>query len=180
MKPPQFPKKHQQKPDTTKKECNPRTLRRLPLRSYKLQLTNSKEYNNFFKQRGRLDFWIDKSILTEWKYSGKQKRGGKVIYSDVLIEMILVLSHVYSLPLRQTEGFVSSLLSMSGSSLKVPDYTTLCRRRRELDVSHKLRKWNSKDNIVFAIDASGLKCCGEKNECRINTEKLGEESLYRN
>lgn len=132
------------------------------MRSYKLQLTNSKEYNNSLKQRGRLDFWIDKSILTKWKYTGKQKRGGKIIYSDILIEMILILSHVYNLPLRQTEGFVSSLLSRSGSSLKVPDYTTLCRRRQVLDVSDKLQKWNSRDNIVFAIDASGLKCCGEK------------------
>ncbi len=132
------------------------------MRSYKLQLTNSKEYNNSLKQRGRLDFWIDKSILKQWKYRGQRKRGGKVIYSDVLIEMILILSHVYSLPLRQTEGFVSSLLSISENSLKVPDYTTLCRRRQVLDVRSKLKKWNNRDNIVFAIDASGLKCCGEK------------------
>ena len=132
------------------------------MRSYKLQLTNSKEYNNSLKQRGRLDFWIDKSILTKWKYKGEQKRGGKIIYSDVLIEMILILSHVYSLPLRQTEGFVTSLLSINGSSLKAPDYTTLCRRRQVLDVSKKLKKWNNRDNIVFAIDGSGLKCCGEK------------------
>jgi len=76
--------------------------------------------------------------------------------------MILIISHVYSLPLRQTEGFVTSLLSINGSSLKAPDYTTLCRRRQVLDVSKKLKKWNNRDNIVFAIDGSGLKCCGEK------------------
>jgi len=29
-------------------------------------------------------------------------------------------------------------------------------------VSKKLRKWNRKENIVFAIDDSGLKCSGEK------------------
>ena len=132
------------------------------MRAYKLQLTNSKEYNNSLKQRGRLDFWIDKSILTKWRYSGKQTQGGKLIYSDALIEMILVLSYVYSLPLRQTEGFVSSLLSVSGTPLKVPDYTTICRRSKVLDVSRKLRKWNRKENIVFSIDGSGLKCCGEK------------------
>ena len=104
------------------------------MRAYKLQLTNSNTYNNSLKQRGRLDFWIDKSILTNWRYNGKQTQGGKVIYSDVLIEMILVLSHVYSLPLRQTEGFVISLLTISGNPLKVPDYTTVCRRRKSLDV----------------------------------------------
>ena len=132
------------------------------MRSYKQQITNSKEYNNSLKQRGRLDFWIDKSIFSKWIYSGKQTQGGKVIYSDVVIEMILVLSYVYSLPLRQTEGFVSSLLALNGQLLNVPDYTTLCRRRKFLDVSKKLSKWNGKENIVFSIDSSGLKCCGEK------------------
>ena len=132
------------------------------MRAYKLQLINSNTYNNSLKQRGRIDFWMDKSILTKWRYTGKQSQGGKVIYSDALIEMILVLSYVYSLPLRQTEGFVNSLLIMSGNPLKVPDYTTVCRRRKVLDVSKKLRKWNHRENIVFSIDGSGLKCCGEK------------------
>jgi len=137
------------------------------MRSYKQQITNSKEYNNSLKQRGRLDFWIDKSIFSKWIYSGKQTQGGKVIYSDVVIEMILILSYVYSLPLRQTEGFVSSLLALNRQRLSVPDYTTVCRRRKILDVSKKLRKWNGKENIVFSIDGSGLKCCGEKEWMQI-------------
>ena len=137
------------------------------MRSFKQEITNSREYNNSLKQRGRLDFWIDKSIFSKWIYSGKQTQGGKVIYSDVVIEMILVLSYVYSLPLRQTEGFVSSLLALNGQRLSVPDYTTVCRRRKILDVSKKLRKWNGKENIVFSIDGSGLKCCGEKEWMQI-------------
>jgi len=132
------------------------------MRAYKLQLTNSKEYNNSLKQRGRVDFWMDKSILIKWRYTGNQTQGGKVIYSDIVIEMILVLSYVYRLPLRQTEGFVNSLFTLNGLPLSVPDYTTVCRRRKSLDMSKKLRKWNRKENIVFSIDASGLKCCGEK------------------
>ena len=82
--------------------------------------------------------------------------------------MILVLSYVYSLPLRQTEGFVKSLFILNGSQLSVPDYTTLSRRRKSLDVSKKLKKWNGKENIVFALDSSGLKCCGEKEWMQIN------------
>ncbi len=110
---------------------------------------------------------MDKSIFSKWTYSGKQSQGGKVIYSDVVIELILVLSYVYSLPLRQTEGFVCSLLALNGEKLSVPDYTTVCRRRKNLDVSKKLRKWNGKENIVFSIDNSGLKCCGEKEWMQI-------------
>ena len=109
-----------------------------------------------------MDFWIDKAIFKNWIYKGKQTKGGKVIYSDVAIEIALILSYVYSLPLRQTEGFLSSLLQLHNYQLSVPDYTTLCRRKKTLDVSKKLKKWNRKENIVFAIDASGLKCSGEK------------------
>jgi hypothetical protein len=132
------------------------------MRAYKQQITNSSTYNNSLKQRGRLDFWIDKDIFLNWNYKGKQTKGGKLIYSDVAIEIALILSYVYSLSLRQTEGFLSSFLQLHHYQLTVPDYTTLCRRKRKLDVRNKLKKWNGKENIVFAIDGSGLKCSGEK------------------
>jgi len=61
------------------------------MRAYKQKITNSSTYNNNLKQRGRLDFWMDKSIFTNWNYKGKQTKGGKVIYSDVAIEMALIL-----------------------------------------------------------------------------------------
>ena len=109
-----------------------------------------------------MDLWIDKSIFSNWTYNGKQPKGGKVIYSYVVIELALILSYIFSLPLRQTEGFMSSLLQLHNYQLTIPDYTTLCRRKKTLDVSKKLRKWNRKENIVFAIDASGLKYYDEK------------------
>ena len=59
-----------------------------------------------------------------------------------------------------------SLLSLHNESLSRPDYTTVCRRRKNLDVSKKLKSWNRKENMVFSIDASGLKCCGEKEWMR--------------
>lgn len=103
---------------------------------------------------------MDKSIFSNWSYKGKRAKGGKIIYSDAVIEMFLILSYVYNLPLRQTEGFLSSLLHKH--KLTIPDYTTISRRKQKLDVKKKLKKWNGKENIVFAIDGSGLKCCGEK------------------
>lgn len=79
---------------------------------------------------------------------------------------MLVLSSVYHLPLRQTQGFMMSILESYHQALPIPDYTTLCRRRKGLDVSKKLNKWNRKENLVFSIDGSGLKCCGEKEWMR--------------
>jgi len=121
------------------------------MRAYKHKITNSSNYNNSLKQRGRLDFWIDKSIFTNWNYNGKHSKGGKVIYSDVAIELALILLYVYSLPLRQTEGFMSSLFQMNNLQLTIPHYTTLCRRKKTLDMSKKLRKWNrtEKSSICY-------------------------------
>ena len=103
------------------------------MRAYKQKITNSSSYNNSLKQRGRLDFWVDKNIFSQWTYKGTKNKGGKVIYSDVAIELALVLSYIYKLPLRQTEGFLSSILQLHNYQLTTPDYTTLCRRKRSLD-----------------------------------------------
>ena len=110
------------------------------MRAYKERINNSSTYNNSLKQLGRLDFWIDKSIFSNWTYNGKQTKGGKVIYSDVAIELALILSYAYSIPLRQTEGFLNSILQLHNFKLTIPDYNTLCRRKKTLDMSKKLRK----------------------------------------
>jgi hypothetical protein len=102
------------------------------MRAYKQKITNSSTYNNSLKQRGRLDFWIDKDIFSNWNYEGKQTKGGKVIYSDVAIEMALILSYVYSLPLWQTEGFLSSLLQLHNYQLSVPDYTNSVQKKKNI------------------------------------------------
>ena len=75
------------------------------MRAYKQKITNRSTYNNSLKQRGHLDFWIDKSIFTNWTYNGKHSKGVKVIYSDVAIELALILSYVYSLPFLITLSF---------------------------------------------------------------------------
>ncbi len=136
------------------------------MRSYKLQLINSSSYNKSLIQRGRIDFWFDKSIFINWYYRGTRLRGGKQVYSAAVIELILIISYVYYLPLRQAQGFMMSLLEEQNIALEVPDYTTLCRRRKTLNIKKKLTPWNRKESIVFSIDASGLKCSGEKEWMR--------------
>ena len=46
------------------------------------------------------------------------------------IRTALTLRVVFGLPLRQTEGFLDSLLSLMSCDLKAPDHTTLSRRKR--------------------------------------------------
>ena len=46
--------------------------------------------------------------------------------------MALTLRMIYRLPLRQTEGFVASLLLLMGLDLAVPNHSTLSRRQGHL------------------------------------------------
>ena len=61
-------------------------------------------------------------------------RGGQRQYSDLAIETALTLRLIFHLPLRQTEGFLTSIFRMLGLDLSAPDHTTLSRRGQHLDL----------------------------------------------
>ena len=42
---------------------------------------------------------------------------------------------LFGMPLRKTTGFVESLLRLAGLDWKVPDFSTLCRRQKSLNVA---------------------------------------------
>lgn len=58
--------------------------------------------------------------------------------SNSAIEATLVRGTVMRLPVRQTEGFVRSLMAMMNLDLAVPDHTMPARRRRTVDVRKAL------------------------------------------
>ena len=72
------------------------------------------------------------------------------------------------MPLRQTTGFVESLLRLVGLDWAVPDYSTLCRRQKTLNVSLPYRGGTGPLNLL--IDSTGIKSEGE-GEC--NARKHG-------
>ncbi len=64
------------------------------------------------------------------------------------------------LPLRQTEGFVGSLLRMLGlDHLPVPDHSTLSRRAQSLDVASKATLHRGPIHLI--VDSTGLQIVGE-------------------
>ena len=65
---------------------------------------------------------------------------------------------VFRLPLRQTEGFVRSLVDLMGCDLLVPDHTTLSRRRRTVDVV--VETSTNKRSTDIVLDSTGLKFFG--------------------
>ena len=70
-----------------------------------------------------------------------------------------MLRLVSALPLRQTEGFLKSILALMGVDLRVPDHTTLCRRQGDLNVDLPVQSRHAPIHLV--VDSTGLKGYGE-------------------
>ncbi len=128
---------------------------------------NWSQYNQRLIKIARVDFYLSPESIDNWYYSGRRDAGGKRLYSDYVIELSLLLKEFYNLGYRQTQGFISSILFMSGyKDIISPNYTTLSRRCESLalDIRSKAgfrlsRLRNLSDNnepIVVAIDSTGL------------------------
>ena len=89
--------------------------------------------------------------------------GGQRRYSNLTILTALTLRGVFGLPLRQTEGFLDSLLRLMGLDLKAPDHTTLSRRNQIVAMPPLTRSHDSP--ICLIVDSTGLTIlgCGEWN-----------------
>jgi len=67
---------------------------------------------------------------------------------------------VFGLPLRQTEGFLGSLLRILGlDHLPIPDHTTLSRRAQSLDVASRASRHPGAIHLI--VDSTGLQIVGE-------------------
>ena len=104
--------------------------------------------------------WVEERAVKGWlSYVHTGKRGAPKTYTDTAIECMLRLKAVYGLTLRSTQGFMGSVIGMMRIGLLVPDYTTVCRRMRGLEV--RLPRRHNGEPIHIVVDSTGLKVYGE-------------------
>jgi hypothetical protein len=123
----------------------------------KYRTTNWSEYNKSLKSRGSLCIWLDKEMA--WFADGSGKRGRSLTYSDSAIQFCLSLKCLFGLHLRQSIGLVESLLELSGLDWPVPDFSTVSRCQKRLQVVIPYR-CNS-DVLHLLVDSTGIKMLGE-------------------
>jgi hypothetical protein len=95
--------------------------------------TNWPATNEALRQRGSLLIWFDPEM--EWLAAPSGRRGRPATFSDAAIQACLMLKALFGLPLRQVTGLVASLLKLAKLDWPVPDFSTLCRRQRDLTVA---------------------------------------------
>lgn len=114
-------------------------------------------YNDALKRRGSLMIWFDPEMC--WHAEPTGKRGRQPTYSDGAVQTGLTMKVLFGMALRQTTGFVESLLKLVGLDWTVPDFSTLSRRQRSLAVNIPYR--GSQGRLHLLIDSTGIKVEGE-------------------
>ncbi len=92
------------------------------------------------------------------KISKGKKEGPHYRFLNSLILLLLATVHTYLLPYRQLEGFLR-VMSLHIKKLKevVPDFTTIWWRVVRTKINLDLKVNLEKDNIVIAVDSTGIK-----------------------
>ncbi len=134
--------------------------RRHKFEKKRYRVSNWPEYNESLRQRGDVTVWLSPEVEAAWRADRRKSRGGQPVYSDLAITVCLTLGMVYKQPLRQTEGFVRSLIKIMGLDLAVPDYSTFSRRGAGLVLPMEPRA-QTNGPIHLVIDSTGLKIFGE-------------------
>jgi len=84
----------------------------------KYRVTNWREYERGLKSRGDIYVWFSEEAREAWTPPKNGRRGDQPRYSNLAIVTALTLRMVFRLPLRQTEGFLDSLLRLMDLDVK--------------------------------------------------------------
>ena len=129
-----------------------------PTYKTKYHVQNWAAYDRALVCRGDITIWVSPAAIAAWEPDGAGTRGAQRKYSDLAIESALTLRLLFHLPLRQTEGFLTSLFVLMGLDLRSPDHTTLSRRGQHLDL--RLRGVPRRAGLHLIIDSTGLSIAG--------------------
>ena len=143
----------------------------------KYRVQNWPEYERGLRARGDVTVWSSGEAIRAWTPPPNRRRGGQRRYSNQAILTALTLRTVFHLPLRQTEGFVASLLGLMGLDLQAPDHTTLCRRAKDVELPSIGRPHDGPVHLI--VDSTGLKIYGAGEWCSRKHRKAGERGGWR-
>ena len=125
----------------------------IPKMAFKVQ--NWSAYEAGLRRRGSLTLWIEDAALECWQTTGS---GGQARYTDPAIQTCLMLRSAFKLALRQSEGLMTSVLTLMGLTLSAPDHTTVSRRAVTLPVIQRAQVPSGPLQVL--IDSTGLQIYG--------------------
>lgn len=141
------------------------------------RIENWPDYNRSLIQRGSITFWFSEDVVRQW-YSKEHtcKKGRPQVYSDEVFLCALLIRAVYHLPLRALQGFLSSLAISLNLNIKIPSYSQICRRSKDLGKAIKKLSNRRPSDVVF--DSTGLKVYGE-GEWKVRQHGISKRRTWR-
>jgi len=88
-------------------------------------------------------------------YKGK---GRPLLYSNSAVTMSLMIRQLFHLPLRQTEGFLQSLIDLLGLPIKMMDFSSISKRSKDLEFERLIDSIEAGSHVM--VDSTGLKVYG--------------------
>ena len=119
-----------------------------------------------------MTLWLSADAVDGWRPAPSGRPGGPRKFSAFAIETALTLRLVFRLPLRQTEGFLRSVLALMRTDLEAPDHTTLSRRSQRLDLA--LDRIPATGPLHLIVDSTGLSIVGEGEWAAAKHRKRGK------
>ncbi|ONH81254.1 IS5 family transposase [Roseomonas mucosa] len=135
---------------------------------------NWREYDRGLIARGDLTVWISPELA--WHAEGTGRRGRPQVFTDAAIQAVLTLKVLYQLPLRAAQGMAAGLIRLAGLDWRVPHYSTLSRRQKDLTVAIPYRPRSGPLHLV--IDSTGLKVLGE-GEWKVRKHGADKRRVWR-
>ena len=126
-------------------------------------------YNKALKRRGSLTIWFDPDM--PWAAKPTGKRGRQPVYSDAAVQTCLTMKVLFGMAIRQTTGFVASLLQLVGLDWDVPDFSTLSRRLKTLAVNIPHRR--AQGPLHLLIDIEPVSATGSSEPARGHQGRRG-------
>ena len=95
----------------------------------------------------------------DWLAPATGRRGRQSTFSDAAIQFCLTIKCLFGLALRQATGMVESMLRLAGFDWVVPDFSTLSRRQKDLQIRIPVQK--KQGCLHLLVDSTGIKMMGE-------------------
>ena len=97
----------------------------------RLKPANSKRSKPLASSLTSLSIWVDPEM--EWYGSPDGTRGRSQTFSDAAIDFCLTVARIFGLSLRRAIEQTKSFLKTASLDWQVPDYSTLSRRKKQLE-----------------------------------------------
>jgi len=72
-------------------------------------------------------------------------------YTDLAITIVLVVKRVFRLSLRTAQGFIYPIFTLVGIPLRCPEYTSISKRAKSVNVSVKTPTRGNITHLVFLL-----------------------------